>query len=226
MASCSDNGVSSRFLSLQENDRSKIRESRNKANTKNATKLWKNLLNQYLIEKDIAASIEHVTDADLPKVLEKFYSEIRTKKTHERYKNSSLRAIRAGVNRFIKDSRGIDIISDPKFMRTNDLFKGVTKENKEAGKGNVQHKVPISSEDLERLQDYFSLYMAPNPTILQRCVLFNLMFFLCRRGRENLTGMTKDTFDVSTFETLFGACRTVIRINFYSQSITVKKKYL
>lgn len=197
MASCSDNGVSSRFLSLNEEQRSGIREDRNKQNTKNATKLWKNLIDQYVSEKEIAENLDGVSNEDLPDVLEKFYSEIRTKKSHERYKNSSLRAIRASINRWVKEAHNIDIIADPKFLKCNDLFKGVTKQNKAAGKGDVKHKQPISSEDLERLQDYFSQLMTPNPLILQRCVLFNLMFFLCRRGRENLTTMTKETFDVS-----------------------------
>ena len=56
---------------------------------------------------------------------------------------------------------------------------------------------PIDSEDFSRLQDYFSRYMEPNPLILLRLVMFNVMYYLCRRGRENFAEMTKDTFSVS-----------------------------
>lgn len=199
MASCSDAGVSSRFLSLKTADRNLILTDRNKKNTQNATKLWKNLIDQYILEKELGANLEAIEDDKLPELLEQFYADIRTKKDHDRYKNSSLRAIRAGINRFIKESRSIDIIADKRFIRANELFKGVAKQNKQAGKGTVNHKSPILSEDLEKLQDYFSKYMQPNATVLQRCVLFNLMFFLCRRGRENLTTMKRDTFEVTSW---------------------------
>lgn len=195
MASCSDNGEDSRFLKLNSDEKQQVFNDRN---TRNATKLCKNLLEQYIIEREIEGTIDTIDDAALPNLLENFYAEIRTKKGHQRYKNSSLKAIRASINRYMKESRGIDIISDPRFVRCNEMFKGVTKQNKAKGKGIIQHKEPISSQDLERLQDYFSRYMKPDATVLQRCVLFNLMFFLCRRGCENLTGMSKDTFAVST----------------------------
>lgn len=110
--------------------------------------------------------MESVEDDKLPELLEKFYLEVRTKKSHDCYKNSTLRTIRASINRFIKETRSIDIIADHHFICCNGLFNGVTKENKAAGKGTVDHKQPISSEDLERLQDYFSLYMGPNATVL------------------------------------------------------------
>ena len=85
------------------------------------------------------------------------------------------------------------------FNRANKVFDAILKDNKSEGKGNIQHKQPITSEDMERLNDYFSKYMQPNVQILQQFVQFNLMFYLCRCGRENLTGMPKETFDVSTF---------------------------
>ena len=88
-------------------------------------------------------------------------------------------------------------MSDPKFVKVKEMFHGVLKEGKADGKGDIDHKEEILSEDLEKLNDYFSCYMTPDPTILQRCVLFNLLYYLCRRGRENLTGMKKDTFAVS-----------------------------
>lgn len=36
------------------------------------------------------------------------------------------------------------------------------------------------------------------PTDLQHKTWFDIMYFLCRRGRENLRTMTRDTFKVST----------------------------
>ena len=83
------------------------------------------------------------------------------------------------------------------FNRATKVFDAILKDNKAKGKGNIKHKESISSEDIEKLNDYFSKYMLPNPLILQQFVQFNLMFYLCRRGCENLTGMPKDTYEAS-----------------------------
>ena len=42
------------------------------------------------------------------------------------------------------------------FNRANKVFDAILKDNKSEGKGNIQHKQPITSEDMERLNDYFS----------------------------------------------------------------------
>ena len=51
---------------------------------------------------------------------------------------------------------------------------------------------------MEHLAIYFSVdhIQTPNPSILQRNVLFNIMYYLCRRGKENLHSMTKNWFSV------------------------------
>ena len=171
-------------------------------NTRNGTKTWINLLNKYIVLRCEGNSIDDIKDQDLPDLLEHFFSELKKPKgknneQNEPYKNSSMRVIRGGINRYLKEKRNIDIMSDDRFIRCKFLFQGVMKQNKAKGYGSIVHKNPICPEDLAKLQDYFSQYMAPNPTILQRFVQFNLMYFLCRRGRENLTGMKKETFAVS-----------------------------
>ena len=118
-------------------------------------------------------------------------------KPPERYCNMSMKSLRAGINRYMKEKRGLDIIADQQFQRANKIFDAVLKDNKSKGKGVVHHKKPITSQDLECLNDYFSRYMTPNAAILQRLVQFNLMFYLCRRGRENLTHIPRNTFAVS-----------------------------
>ena len=85
-----------------------------------------------------------------------FYSEVQQKNldekdaTPKRYHNTTMKGIRAGINRYTKEKCNIDIISDKRFIRCNELFQGVLKENTAAGFGNVTHNDPISSEDLER----------------------------------------------------------------------------
>lgn len=90
-------------------------------------------------------------------------------------------------------------MSDNKFIRCNELFKGVQVQGKKAGKGTVKHKDEIESEDLERLQDYFSRYMEPNAEVLQQYVMFNVIYYLCRRGRQNIPQLRVDMFEVCIF---------------------------
>lgn len=196
-ASASDEN-SSRWLNLNKQDKQDILDNRQKENTKKATKTWLKCINDYINAKKIADGLDAVTDEKLPEVLFDFYTEARTAK-NERYKNSTLKCIRAGVNRYVKETRGIDIVSDQNFIRCNEVFKGVQKQGKKAGKGSVKHKDIIQSQDMERLQDYFSRYMQPNAIILQHFVMFNIMFYMCRRGRENFASMKKNTFEVCTF---------------------------
>lgn len=166
-----------------------------KKNTQKATKVWLNVVSAYMKEKNIGFCIEEVTTEELPNFLFKFYSEVR-KENGEIYSNTSLKGMGAAINRHIKETRSIDIVSDPKYMHTNELFKGVQLQGKKGGKGTIKHKEHIDPEDLARLHDYFSKYMAPNNIILQEYVMFKVMYYLCRRGHQNLATLTVDMFEV------------------------------
>lgn len=187
-----------RFLKSNQQRKDRIFDGRVAPNTKKATQTWLKCLNDYLQEKEVAEDLDAVSDEDLPNLLFDFYTDVQSTK-NQTYKNTTLRCLQAGINRYIKEKRSIDIISDPRFLRSNEMFKGVQWEGKKLGKGAVKHKDIIESEDMEQLQDYFSRYMTPDPTILQRFVMFNLMFYMCRRGRENFAELTKEMFDVSVF---------------------------
>ena len=217
MASCSDipdeRSEFIRYLTLSDGDRDKLVDKAVPKSTKNATKNWMNVLNSYLKEKRVANDMSEILDADLPRLLHSFYSEVTkapTKKDMqkenrlppERYSNTSMHALRAAINRYTEKDRKIDVISDQRFSEANQIFEAVLKVYKAVGKGAIKHKEPITEKDRQRLSDYFSRYMAPDPLILQRMVQYNLMFYLCRRGCENLTHMPKGTFDVSFLQLL------------------------
>ena len=54
----------------------------------------------------------------------------------------------------------------------------------------------ITEIDLERIAEYFEHdYMnSPNPKKLQQSLIFYIIYYFCRHGRENLYPMKKDTF--------------------------------
>ena len=101
-------------------------DNKSTENPKRATKTRLKCFNEYIQEKEIANIIEEVTNADMPDVLFKFYSEVHKVKgdndDETRYASTTLRCIRSGINRYMKEKRSIDIISDPRFIKSNELF--------------------------------------------------------------------------------------------------------
>ena len=100
--------------------------------------------------------------------------------------------------RYFLDTRNINILDESYFKKSNICFTNVLKESRKSGKGDTNHYPEIEPEDLRKLYQSFD----PNcPNGLQEKVWFDIMFHLVRRGRENLRGMTKETFAVSSYAT-------------------------
>ena len=59
----------------------------------------------------------------------------------------------------------------------------------------VSHYPPISEEDLRTLYSS-NAFNLNTPKSLQRKVFFDIMYYFCRRGRENLRELTKYDFEV------------------------------
>ena len=193
------------FKRHSEQERRKLMDDSIPQNTKNATKTWINVLNKYIkqVNGNLEITIDDIGTEELPSLLYEFYCDVQYKsydssepEKSEKYKNTSMKSIRGAINRYMKNSRGIDIMKDVRFTRSNEMFKAVTKENKKQGKGNIEHKAIICDDDMKVIDDYFKGYMKPSAAILQEICIFNVLFYGCRRGRENLAAMTKETFEV------------------------------
>ena len=126
-----------------------------------------------------------------------FYTECR-KADGTDYKLQSLKCIRAGINRHMKSKRGIDIISNENFVRANEMFRGDGKQLRIKGKGLIKSTEVISEKDLAKIPDYFQhdIMNKPDPKKIQKCLIFYIIYFFCRRGHENLHAMTWDTFKI------------------------------
>ena len=185
-----------RFGTSNDEIKDKILETSNSKNTNRATKSSVAVLKAYISEKKLQ-NLENTPDADLPNLLEDFYVSAKTK-TGELYNTQSMKGIRSGLNRHFKRHRQIDIIADPTFRKANGLFTGVQKLAKRSGKGLRRSTPVIAESDMMRLAMFFNIdhIQSPNPSVLQRNVMFNLMYYLCRRGQENIYDMTKDWFAV------------------------------
>lgn len=132
----------------------------------------------------------------LSECLKKFYLCIR-KKDGSFFKVSSLKAIRAAVERFLKsapNSKPWSIISDPQFKEANDALDAFAKSIRRGGKvGGVVHKNPITKEQIEMLFERQQLGPADAkcPSQLLRTSWFYITLYFGKRGRENQRQMTK-----------------------------------
>ena len=143
--------------------------------------------------------MKELLDADLPSILKDFYTGVKPI-NGELYSIQTLKCIRAALNRYFKSHRNIDILKDSRFVEINEMFQSITVEAKKSGKGAVKSTKPIAPEELQIINQYFkhNHMVKPQPKILQRTLLFYIIYFFCHRGRENLYQMEKDWFNLIT----------------------------
>ena len=166
---CSSVGVSRAFKQLNSDQKTKILQNTKPVNTKNATKTWLKCFNDYLKSKQLGNIIEEIATDELANIFFDFWAELvpteaSSKKKIEginkennvpRYANTTLKCIRAAINRHLKKNRSIDIMKDPRFTRSNEMFKAMQKEGKRQGKGSIKHKSTISQEDFQTFTRLF-----------------------------------------------------------------------
>ena len=127
----------------------------------------------------------------LPKVkhsdfLCQFYAAAR-KPDGSLYMRNGLLSLRYGLQKHFSKMCDCDIINDAEFS-SSILISSCQHEKQ--GKGAIQHKQPISSDDFNKL--YTSdVLSTSHPVKLQNKVFIDIMMYLCNRGQENLRDMTK-----------------------------------
>lgn len=188
-----------RFKRVDAKGKKAIYDDRKAANTNLATKCWMKCFADYLKECKLPGQDDIETD-QLPQILSDFYTELRKADCEGEYKTSTLKCIRAAINRYYKGKRSLDILQDPRFIISNEMFKGVTKKAKEDGRGEVNSTPPIEEEDLKKVSAYFERNLAgpPDAEKLQEVVLFYVVYFMCRRARQNLRNMKKNTYAIAS----------------------------
>ena len=185
-----------RFGASTDEEIQQIIDERGAKNTLKSVKCSMRILESYLKEKGMPTTDEIPTE-QWPKLLEDFYANARTK-DRKKYNVGSMKSIRSNINRWFQENKNINIITDKGFSKSNLLFKGVQVCAKKDGLGIRKSTVPISDADLMNIANYFNVdhMNSLNPRVLQKNVIFNLMYHTCRRGHENLYIMEKDWFKV------------------------------
>ena len=179
-----------RFANTSGEEQDEIMKNRNAKNTNRATKSSMTMFREYLVEKQLKP-VEELTADELPEIMKNFYTDAR-KVDGSDYCVQSMKCLRAGINRYMKAEKNLDIIENEKFVTANEMFRGVNKRKRVQGKGSTKPTPVISEADLQKINEYFlqDFMNNPNPRKLQQCLLFYIIYFFCRRGRENLYTMT------------------------------------
>ena len=77
----------------------------------------------------------------------------------------------------------VNIVEDVEFGSSNKAFSGLLVELKRTGMAKFNHHPEITKDDLQKLYLSFDL---SNPKRLQQKCLFDVMFHLVRKWRENV----------------------------------------
>ena len=192
-----DESSETKYQFKQRSD-SKIKElldGKDKKSTQRATKGALNHFKAFLRVKKLP-KLEALNDiAELAEILHDFYVALRPMKNKD-YASQSIKCIRSGLNRYMRKEKGIDICNDKEFTRANEAFTCLLIESKKKGKGITKSHTPITEVDLERIYEYFNHdHMSfPQPKRLQQQMIFYVIYYFCRRERENLYKMNRDTF--------------------------------
>lgn len=183
--------MAARFASRSEEEIRLLIDEKDSKNTKRSTKVCTKIFTDYLKEK---ALLQPENKQQLASILTSFYVEAR-KSNGELYSKSSLNAIRFGLNRHFKNTKGTDIIKDPAFVEANKVFLAQCVDLKRQGLGKTQHKPSILENDLRKLYEC-KIFGFEDPQTLQNKVFFEIMLFFCRRSCQNLRQLKISDFSV------------------------------
>ncbi|XP_023819623.1 uncharacterized protein LOC111948906 [Oryzias latipes] len=137
-------------------------------------------------------NFENYTATTLNESLRLFYASVQSTKEGGEYSVASLRSLRAGINRHLRD---VNIISDTVFKSSNAVFKAIMKRYRKSGKDTSSHHPRIPESDLEKIR--CSSALSPDtPLGLVRKVWFDIQLCLARRGREGCRELTMASFSI------------------------------
>ncbi|XP_071180979.1 uncharacterized protein [Mytilus edulis] len=183
-----------RFASLGQDDRDYIMENIETKNTKRQNTTAVKLFREYLTEKSKPIEFEQYTIEQMDDSLASFYLEMRNKEG-KHYKKTTMQAYRQGLNRHLQKCRDIDICNEEIFKKSCKSFKGMTKELKRLGLAAIEHHPSIEESDIEKMYSYFCKNLE-DAQLLQYKVFVDIMLHFGRRGRENLSSLTRKHFAV------------------------------
>ena len=134
---------------------------------------------------------------ELNECLTMFYAAVRREDGTE-FKVLSLKAIRAAVNRYLRqppNNKPWSIVGDSAFQKSNKVLNAICKQMMQERKvGPTLHKNPITSEQLQQLNGKGQLgeWDTLDPSQILRTELFYITFYFDKKGNEIHRKLTSD----------------------------------
>ena len=144
------NMASIRYVRQTEEEMERLLSEKDSKNTKRAISTSVKCFQNYLQANGIDQEFESFETGVLDSRLKEYYASAR-KADGEHFKKSTLHALRFGLKRFLNDSINVDISDSRTFTDRNKMVHAVLVDLKKKGFGKVDHKPPITKEDLTKL---------------------------------------------------------------------------
>ena len=134
----------SRFGSVSREEKQKILDGKESENSLKSSRLSYCIFEKYCAEKKVVFEVNSVLKSELDVLLQNFYLEAR-KEDGNFYKKSSFVTLRFGLQREIHRIRNdMNIIDEPDFRQSSDIFNAQCVQLKKMGLGKVEHKPEIT----------------------------------------------------------------------------------
>ena len=187
----------SRFATVSEDDMQCLLDSRLSGNTKRVIGCSIRTLSEYSKKRNMSLNdLYQLPKAELNDFLRQFYAEAR-KHDGSLYTRNGLISLRYGLHKHFSKMCDCDIVSDREFSSSSELFSSVLVSMKKQGKGDTQHKQPLSSDDFNKLYTS-NVLSTSDPVGLQNKVFVDIMMYSCNPGGVNLRDMKKSDFQILT----------------------------
>ena len=106
------------------------------------------------------------------------------------------------MNRYLRSppfNKDWDLKNDKEFFLANLIFSGVEKEQTAKGEDKSQKRSSMRQDEIIKCYtDYLECGFDLDPVCLQHKVLFDIVYYLARRGKEGLHELRKDSFRIGT----------------------------
>ena len=140
-----------RFALATDETAEELRNGSKNPNTSKSTSFWLSVWKTWCQEKNIALEIEEHEPADLNKVLEQFYAEVKNK-NGEDYEPDSLRVMIAVLDRHLKDKHYLlSIMKDREFNSSKQVLEGKAKLLQQPGRGKRPNKARNLTKEKEEV---------------------------------------------------------------------------
>jgi hypothetical protein len=192
-----------RFTVASEDDIAGLIAGKASKSTKKVVQKAKQTFENFLVANGHPAAFDNFSKGEPNEHLRLSFANIKKKPEKdgvvaELNKKNTFTSLKYGVGKYIKETMGFDINEDPEFSSSIQVYEAMLKKLKQSGLGATSHYPPVSEEDFEKLYSDHRVFNFDTPVGLQCKVWFEIMFYFCRRGQENLRDMKMDTFSIKT----------------------------